>query len=110
MAACVSLVPCQTRNTLTLSPLSPSLLKPTAKQDVKAQASKAAKAVKKGSFTKERKPRYSVVFHRPKTLQRTRAPKFLRKRCVCVCGCSPSASHIVLRQHADRQQHAEEQQ
>ncbi|KAF5829591.1 ribosomal protein L23a component of cytosolic 80S ribosome and 60S large subunit [Dunaliella salina] len=52
---------------------------PKAKQDAKAQATKAAKSVKKGSFKKTRKPRYSVVFHRPKTLERTRAPKYLRK-------------------------------
>ncbi len=51
-----------------------------AKADPKAQASKAAKAVKKGSFKKTRKPRYSVVFHRPKTLKRDRQPKYLRKR------------------------------
>lgn len=43
-------------------------------------ASKAAKAVKKGSFKHSRKPRYSVVFHRPKTLQRTRDPKYTRVR------------------------------
>eukprot|EP00195_Chlamydomonas_chlamydogama_P015271 CAMPEP_0202892964 /NCGR_PEP_ID=MMETSP1392-20130828/2621_1 /ASSEMBLY_ACC=CAM_ASM_000868 /TAXON_ID=225041 /ORGANISM="Chlamydomonas chlamydogama, Strain SAG 11-48b" /LENGTH=147 /DNA_ID=CAMNT_0049577115 /DNA_START=52 /DNA_END=495 /DNA_ORIENTATION=- len=51
---------------------------PKAKQDAKAQASKAAKAVKKGSFKRTRKPRYSVVFHRPKTLQRQRDPKYTR--------------------------------
>ncbi len=54
-----------------------------AKTDAKALATKAAKAVKKGTFTKKaRKPRYSVVFHRPKTLQRTRSPKYLRRRWV----------------------------
>uniref|UniRef100_A0A7S0N6A2 Large ribosomal subunit protein uL23c n=1 Tax=Chlamydomonas leiostraca TaxID=1034604 RepID=A0A7S0N6A2_9CHLO len=51
---------------------------PKGKQDAKAQATKAAKAVKKGSFKKARKPRFSVVFHRPKTLQRTRTPKYVR--------------------------------
>ena len=47
----------------------------------KSKAAKAAKAVKKSQFKKERKPRYSVVFHRPKTLVRSRDPKFPRKRC-----------------------------
>ncbi|PSC67754.1 60S ribosomal L23A [Micractinium conductrix] len=45
----------------------------------KSKAAKAAKAVKKSQFKKERKPRYSVVFHRPKTLVRSRDPKFPRK-------------------------------
>jgi len=35
--------------------------------------------VKKGSFKKTRKPRFSVVFHRPKTLQRKRDPKYMHK-------------------------------
>ena len=46
-----------------------------------ADKSKAAKAVKKSSFKNSRKPRYSVVFHRPKTLIRAREPKFPRVRC-----------------------------
>ena len=46
----------------------------------KAKAQKALKAVKKGTFKKERKPRYSVVFHRPKTLKRSRDPKYPRVR------------------------------
>ena len=50
------------------------------KPDAKAQASKAAKAVKKGTFKRTRKPRYSVVFHRPSTLKRTRDPKYTRIR------------------------------
>ena len=50
------------------------------KPDAKAQAAKAAKAVKKGSFKRTRKPRFSVVFHRPKTLKRTRDPKYTRVR------------------------------
>jgi hypothetical protein len=37
--------------------------------------------VKKNSWAKTRKPRYSVVFHRPKTLKRVRDPKYTRKRC-----------------------------
>lgn len=51
-----------------------------AKTDAKATATKAAKAVKKGIVKRERKPRYSVVFHRPKTLQRSRTPKYARVR------------------------------
>uniref|UniRef100_A0A6U1HLU8 Large ribosomal subunit protein uL23c n=1 Tax=Tetraselmis chuii TaxID=63592 RepID=A0A6U1HLU8_9CHLO len=45
----------------------------------KAKAAKAAKAVKAGTAKKTRKPRYSVVFHRPKTLQKTRDAKYPRK-------------------------------
>ena len=37
--------------------------------------------MKKNSWAKTRKPRFSVVFHRPKTLKRTRDPKYTRKRC-----------------------------
>jgi large subunit ribosomal protein L23Ae len=50
------------------------------KPDAKTQAAKAAKAVKKGTFKRTRKPRYSVVFHRPSTLKRTRDPKYTRIR------------------------------
>ena len=46
----------------------------------KAKAAKAAKAVKRSEWKKTRKPRYSVQFHRPKTLLRTRDPKFPRLR------------------------------
>ena len=59
-------------------------------KDAKATAAKAAAAVKKNSWAKTRKPRHSVVFHRPKTLKRTRDPKYTRKRCahrVCGVGC-----------------------
>jgi hypothetical protein len=60
-------------------------------KDAKATASKAAKAVKKNIKKKTLKPRYSVVFHRPKTLKRTRDPKYTKKRCVhpgsYVCCC-----------------------
>jgi Ribosomal protein L23, N-terminal domain len=45
-----------------------------------AKAQKALKAVKKGVWKKERKPRYSVVFHRPKTLKHTRDPKYPSRR------------------------------
>ncbi|KIY93751.1 60S ribosomal protein L23A [Monoraphidium neglectum] len=48
-------------------------------KDAKAAAAKAAAAVKKNSWAKTRKPRYSVVFHRPKTLKRVRDPKYTRK-------------------------------
>jgi hypothetical protein len=47
----------------------------------KPAAAKAARAVKKGSWKKSRKPRYSVTFHRPKTLVHARNPKFPRQRC-----------------------------
>jgi large subunit ribosomal protein L23Ae len=48
----------------------------------KDKASKAAKAVKKSQWKKGRKPRFSVVFHRPRTLIRTRDPKVARIRYV----------------------------
>eukprot|EP00882_Tetradesmus_deserticola_P000082 GHRQ01000090.1.p1 GENE.GHRQ01000090.1~~GHRQ01000090.1.p1 ORF type:complete len:147 (+),score=71.37 GHRQ01000090.1:104-544(+) len=51
-------------------------------KDAKATASKAAKAVKKNIKKKTLKPRYSVVFHRPKTLKRTRDPKYTKKSAV----------------------------
>ena len=65
-------------------PSSPSATPPplthnTAKDDAKAAATKAAKAVKKNTHKRGRKIRTSVVFHRPKTLQRAREPKFARK-------------------------------
>ncbi|KAJ9150804.1 60S ribosomal protein L25 [Pleurostoma richardsiae] len=44
------------------------------------QANAAAKATLKGvSSQKQRKVRYSTSFHRPKTLQLSRAPKYPRK-------------------------------
>jgi len=52
----------------------------SAKADPKAAALKAAKNVKKGSFKKAHlKKRYSVSFYRPKTLIKTRAPKYPRQ-------------------------------
>ncbi|KAF6261464.1 ribosomal protein L23a component of cytosolic 80S ribosome and 60S large subunit [Scenedesmus sp. NREL 46B-D3] len=51
-------------------------------KDAKATASKASKAVKKNIKKKTLKPRYSVVFHRPKTLKRTRDPKYTKKSAV----------------------------
>lgn len=47
----------------------------------KSKAVKALKAVKKSQWKKTRKPRYSTSFHRPKTLVRTRDPKYPRVRC-----------------------------
>eukprot|EP00887_Chlorella_sp_A99_P008137 scaffold12.g8137.t1 len=44
----------------------------------KDKAKAAAKAVKRSQWKKTRKPRYSVVFHRPKTLVRARDPKYTR--------------------------------
>ena len=46
------------------------------------KARKAAKAVKKSQWKKSLKPRYSVVFHRPATLKRTRNAKVPRTRYV----------------------------
>lgn len=48
------------------------------KKDPKTQATKALKAVKKGTFKKLRKPKYTTTFHRPKTLKHDRAPKYPR--------------------------------
>lgn len=54
----------------------------------KAKALKAAKAVKRSTWRQSRKPRYSTVFHRPKTFEAPRKPKFprLRYRCTIVLG------------------------
>ncbi len=49
-------------------------------KDSKSQAQKALKATKKGTWKKERKPRFSVVFHKPKTLKHPREPKYPRTR------------------------------
>jgi hypothetical protein len=48
------------------------------------KARKAAKAVKKSQWKKALKPRYSVVFHRPSTLKRTRNAKVPRVRYVII--------------------------
>lgn len=61
------------------SPHPPSPALPHRAAD-KGKAAKAAKAVKKSQWKKARKPRYSVIFHRPKTLVRTRDPKVPRVR------------------------------
>ncbi|CAM8886862.1 unnamed protein product [Rhodiola kirilowii] len=53
----------------------------TKKADPKAQALKAAKAVKSGPATikkKVKKIRTSVTFHRPRTLKKAREPKYPR--------------------------------
>ncbi|RZC77110.1 hypothetical protein C5167_001262 [Papaver somniferum] len=53
----------------------------TKKADPKVQANKTSKAVKAGASTikkKAKKIRTSVTFHRPKTLQKARNPKYLR--------------------------------
>ncbi|THF96731.1 hypothetical protein TEA_006122 [Camellia sinensis var. sinensis] len=54
---------------------------PAKKSDAKAQALKAAKAVKSGSSTfkkKAKKIRTTVTFHRPRTLKKDRNPKYPR--------------------------------
>ncbi|KAK9791178.1 hypothetical protein WJX73_008701 [Symbiochloris irregularis] len=48
------------------------------KGDKKTQAAKALKAVKKGTWKRNRKPRYTTTFHRPKTLKHERSPKYPR--------------------------------
>lgn len=52
----------------------------TKKADAKAQALKAAKAIKSGTsdMKKKKKIRTSVTFHRPKTLKLPRNPKYPR--------------------------------
>lgn len=52
----------------------------TKKSDPKAQAVKAAKAVKSGSTFKKKsqKIRTKVTFHRPRTLKKDRSPKYPR--------------------------------
>lgn len=67
------------RSPLSLSSSLPPAHSHAAKDDAKAAATKAAKAVKKNTHKRGRKIRTSVVFHRPKTLQRARDPKFARK-------------------------------
>lgn len=49
-------------------------------KDSKAQAQKALKATKKGTWKKHRKPRFNVTFHRPKTRKHDREPKYPRSR------------------------------
>eukprot|EP00271_Cylindrocystis_brebissonii_P017844 TRINITY_DN4809_c0_g1_i1.p1 TRINITY_DN4809_c0_g1~~TRINITY_DN4809_c0_g1_i1.p1 ORF type:complete len:151 (-),score=40.44 TRINITY_DN4809_c0_g1_i1:669-1121(-) len=50
----------------------------SAKAEPKAQATKAAKALKKVAPKKTLKVRRSVTFHRPRTLKRTRVPLYPR--------------------------------
>ncbi|XAR68989.1 hypothetical protein NMG60_11000420 [Bertholletia excelsa] len=61
--------------------MAPAKADPGKKSDPKAQALKAAKAVKSGSSIfkkKAKKIRTSVTFHRPKTLKKSRNPKYPR--------------------------------
>ena len=51
------------------------------KSSAVAKAEKAEKAVKKGVMKKVVKKRFSVTFHRPETLKKSRAPLYPRKRC-----------------------------
>ncbi|KAL9261803.1 Large ribosomal subunit protein uL23-like protein [Drosera capensis] len=63
------------------SSMAPSKVEAAKKADPKAQALKAAKAVKSGTSTlkkKTKKIRTSVTFHRPKTLKKDRNPKYPR--------------------------------
>uniref|UniRef100_J3LNP0 Large ribosomal subunit protein uL23 N-terminal domain-containing protein n=3 Tax=Oryza TaxID=4527 RepID=J3LNP0_ORYBR len=60
------------------APMAPKAA-PAKKGDAKAQALKAAKAVKSGTAKKTtKKIRTSVTFHRPKTLKKARDPKYPR--------------------------------
>uniref|UniRef100_A0A5B6ZGQ9 60S ribosomal protein L23A n=1 Tax=Davidia involucrata TaxID=16924 RepID=A0A5B6ZGQ9_DAVIN len=61
--------------------MAPAKVDNAKKADPKAQALKAAKAVKSGSSTlkkKAKKIRTSVTFHRPRTLKKDRNPKYPR--------------------------------
>ncbi|CAL5420085.1 unnamed protein product [Camellia sinensis] len=61
--------------------MAPAKADPAKKSDAKAQALKAAKAVKSGSSTftkKAKKIRTTVTFHRPRTLKKDRNPKYPR--------------------------------
>lgn len=56
--------------------MAPKQAKPADKKSQKAQ--KALKAVKKSTWKQNRKPRFSTTFHRPKTFEAPRAPKYPR--------------------------------
>lgn len=45
-----------------------------------SQAAKALKATKQGTWKRSKKPRRTVIFHRPQTLKHTREPKYPRQR------------------------------
>jgi large subunit ribosomal protein L23Ae len=66
------------------------------KAEAKGKAQKALKAVKKSSFKRERKPRYSVVFHRPKTLKHSRDPKYPRRRWASLESFGRAAARMKL--------------
>ncbi|KAK9826579.1 hypothetical protein WJX74_004013 [Apatococcus lobatus] len=51
---------------------------PKDKDSSKNKALKAKNSVKKSTWKKTRKPKYSTIFHRPKTLKRDRQPKYPR--------------------------------
>ena len=53
---------------------------PADKDSSKNKALKAKNSVKKSTWKKTRKPKYSTIFHRPKTLKRDRQPKYPRIR------------------------------
>lgn len=53
-------------------------LLPAKSKDAKAQATKAAKELKKNNRKKVLKVRTNVTFHRPKTLEKPRDPKYPR--------------------------------
>ena len=65
------------------------------KTDAKGKAEKALKAVKKTTFKQQRKPRYSVVFHRPKTLKHSRDPKYPRKRLASCADQKELKPHVI---------------
>ncbi|XP_011022093.1 PREDICTED: 60S ribosomal protein L23a [Populus euphratica] len=59
--------------------MSPARADASKKSDPKAQAQKAARAVKSGpTFKKTKKIRTKVTFHRPRTLKKERNPKYPR--------------------------------
>ncbi|KAL3579213.1 hypothetical protein D5086_020717 [Populus alba] len=59
--------------------MSPAKADASRKPDPKAQAQKAARAVKSGpTFKKTKKIRTKVTFHRPRTLKKERNPKYPR--------------------------------
>ena len=69
-------------------------------KDAKATAQKAAKAVKKGVHKKQRKPRFSVTFHRPKTFKKPREPKYPRQRYAAAVSRRPGAYGVSARRRA----------
>jgi hypothetical protein len=66
-------------------------------KDSQAKAKAALKAVKKGAMKKERKVRKSVIFHRPKTLKRSRDPKYSRTRYYSIPAAACPKRNIVMK-------------